>query len=870
MRIFSGIIATMPTDIHNPDPAPTDGNYYVTAAGTGTGLITDPMGPGQFITHGFQANDNIFFNRGDSFILGNYDTAIAGLTFDAYGTGADPIIRGTNDISTLDWASEGSGIYSTPMVAEPSWIWIAGICAKNAETARLTVQGRADTTHVTVTHADVSAYTSIVDSYLVMKVNQFRNSQRVKVTAYDGAGSITIDGIIPTANNIDFVLYNKMEFLTGNNEWTWENGVLYVKAAASPSTLNIRMSAYDYGIKATASTIIQNLEICEYYHYAVHSENGLISVNNCNIHDCRSTAVYIEHQLTGANVSDNLIERIGNTAILTRPCITSTYNRNTVNDIGMQANYGWQTFSGGPASDASPGGTQVSGAFLAYVIDLNDDTIDGSGCEFNDNVINNIAYNAIGIHVGTTTMKALRNTCTQFTRRFSDGGGIYTFHYRDYNVLQTGTEIANNICINDDHEGYGIYLDNRTFQAAVHDNVTSGCLWGFNFNTDTAEHTIEDNISVDNTYSYTFRTGSNGTNFIAQNEGNTFNNNLAVAYTGQKCLFFDVNSGTEPTWNPYTGGGADNNMYVATGSEIADSDNKGNNLSLAALRTAYGQDTNSASRVESSRIFVYNATASPVNDSAGGGWETFAGVDTNAYTIPAHYAIVLFPIPISGFYTNSLQFVAASSQYVDVGTHAEVQFTHESLFTIVGWFKVPANPAGTVAIFDNRNGSNRGLVLNMLSTGALQFQMVNTVSTNRIQYVGSTDFADDQWHFVQISKTSTAVTSVVIKVDNATLSPSVANNLTATIASTASYLFARSNAGTHVDVELVGCALWMSNQNANSAAIYNSGVTHDLMLLASPPDHYWTFDNDITDTGASANALNGTAFNSPTFTTDVP
>lgn len=67
MRIFSGIIATMPTDIHNPDPVPTDGNYYVTAAGTGTGLITDPMGPSQFVEHGFQPNDITYFNRGDTF-----------------------------------------------------------------------------------------------------------------------------------------------------------------------------------------------------------------------------------------------------------------------------------------------------------------------------------------------------------------------------------------------------------------------------------------------------------------------------------------------------------------------------------------------------------------------------------------------------------------------------------------------------------------------------------------------------------------------------------------------------------------------------------------------------------------------------------
>lgn len=856
-----------------PPPPQGTGIIYVSVTGTGNGLSqASPMSVEDFIALPQANARTVRWKCGDVFLMGEYVNTASNVIFESYGVGADPIWRGATAIST--YVSEGDNVYSKAMAEEPNWVWINGECAKLAETGRITVQGRPSTTTITVTHAHVSGYANIVGSYLVMKVNQFRSSQRVTVTGYNGSGTITIDQEIPTANNIDFVLYNKVDYFNalGNNQWAWVDGELFIKSTTDPDTKDIRISASDFAISTTGSMTIRNIEFTQYYNYAIHSDGGVIDVNNCNIHDIRDMAVYIKRQVTGANLSDNTLSRIGNVGYMMRPCIDSTFNGNTMTDIGMQVNYPWQTFSGGPASSIAPGGTQVTGAAIAYVIDLDDDTIDGSGCEFNDNVISNVAYNGIGINLGTTGMKALRNTCTQFTRRFSDGGGIYTFHYRAYNVLQTGTEIANNICINNDNLGYGVYIDNRTVQANVHDNVVAGCLWGYNFNTDTEEHTITDNISVNCTYNYVFRTGSNGTNFIDQNEGNTFTGNLAVAYTGQKCLFFDINTGSEPTWNPFTGGSSDNNQYVATTTVIADSENEGTNLGLSGLQAAYGQDAASASRVESSRIFEYNTTNAPVNDNAGAGYETFEGVETDAFTIPAHYAVVLFPIPVGPYYENSLQLVAASSQYTNHGTNADIQFTQTDVWTIEGWFKVPSNPASTIVLWDNRDGSGRGLAIQMLTTGAIQTQMVNTVSTNRIIYVGSVDYADGNWHFLQISKTGSGVLSLVHKVDESTLTMNTAsNNLTATILSTADILFGRNAAGTvYADVELAGWAYYPSNQNANSASHYNGGVTHDLMLLATPPTHYWKFDGDLLDYGSSANDLNGTAFGSPIFTSDVP
>ena len=41
-------------------------------------------------------------------------------------------------------------------------------------------------------------------------------------------------------------------------------------------------------------------------------------------------------------------------------------------------------------------------------------------------------------------------------------------------------------------------------------------------------------------------------------------------------------------------------------------------------------------------------------------------------------------------------------------------------------------------------------------------------------------------------------------------------------------------------------AIWASDESSNAAAIYNSGSTHDLSLLSSPPDHWYRMGDGDT------------------------
>jgi hypothetical protein len=66
--------------------------------------------------------------------------------------------------------------------------------------------------------------------------------------------------------------------------------------------------------------------------------------------------------------------------------------------------------------------------------------------------------------------------------------------------------------------------------------------------------------------------------------------------------------------------------------------------------------------------------------------------------------------------------------------------------------------------------------------------------------------------------------------------------------------------------------LWDSDQSANVATIYNSGVTQDLSLLAAAPTHYYEIDTSITaitDLSGAA-SLTGYNFSNSDLVTDTP
>ena len=76
----------------------------------------------------------------------------------------------------------------------------------------------------------------------------------------------------------------------------------------------------------------------------------------------------------------------------------------------------------------------------------------------------------------------------------------------------------------------------------------------------------------------------------------------------------------------------------------------------------------------------------------------------------------------------------------------------------------------------------------------------------------------------------------------------------------------------YLDGAINQVAIWNSDQSANLAAIYNSGSTHDLSLLAAAPSHYYEIEasaTSITDISGSANLV-GYNLTSSDLVSDTP
>jgi hypothetical protein len=218
---------------------------------------------------------------------------------------------------------------------------------------------------------------------------------------------------------------------------------------------------------------------------------------------------------------------------------------------------------------------------------------------------------------------------------------------------------------------------------------------------------------------------------------------------------------------------------------------------------------------------------------------------------------------------------SASTQALNLGTNADIQFERDDPFAIFLRFKRNGNPAGTEVLFSNLGATGIGIQAVMNSTGLIHVELRNTITTNRYVLESSTGYADNEWHSMLFLKPTVFANSDLI-MDGASDIVLEQNNLTQTIVSTEDWFVGnRESVAAHFNGLIDQIAIWDSDQAANVAAILNGGVSQNIALLADPPLHYWEITdgaNDaakFADTGDSASPLTGAGINAPTISTDV-
>lgn len=657
-----------------PPYSPRD--YYVCTGCSGDGTTSGLAGPASLITSAtFNPNDQIFLKKGDTYTIGEINLPVNGIKVNSWGSGAAPIVDGSNSLSAASWTSEGSGVYSTT-ISQPKWVWDAtGVSMHNAESAWLPIDVNVSTQVRSVNQVTVNAFTtSIVGAPIIAKEYNFRMSETLTASAYNSTnGDITFTGTLVGADpGMPIKVVNMKQFISVNGDWAWEGGKLYVKSATDPTGTDIRIGVKDYAFFANNSSGIEikNIELRHFYKYAIYNIAAQnLKVDNCYIHDNRGLVLrVVGSNQTGLIFTNNVTDKNALGGIEYAATHTATITGNTFLNIGTDANYG-RPFDGAKFLGLAIGAHITYTPADVYV--MNGATISG-------NTIHDVAYS--GMHIFGSSNTVTHNEIYNYCAKFADGGGIYE-SYGDYLTTNGGNTTGNLIQQNYIHDGIGntegiiggaatffivgIYNDNGSDTNTIDGNIiVNPGYWGILGNLYTTGHIITNNTVVGAlSKAVSLKQNSNGlapyfhislmTNVVMT--GNKLAGTVVPASTAYNGVLMEIfNQNNNASFNPFLGTGSlNNNHYIQPYSaNITSRTITGGPpytpMTLAQLQTYTGKEASGTtynnykvSATAGDVMVQVNFTGSSASFSIPAGYtDDHGNTPSNPYTIPAWGSLI--------------------------------------------------------------------------------------------------------------------------------------------------------------------------------------------------------------------------------------
>ena len=546
-------------------------------------------------------------------------------------------IRGSENISGFTDNHDGTFSKTT---SDPKWIINNGSMMKMSETDWINVLYSTGNT-LTISHSDVSSYSSIVGSILIVKDRPWRVGKYL-VTAYNGAGVITVDRTISPAWAYNFgslKLLNKKDYFSGDNEWAYDGVDLIIKASSEPT--GIKSIINNVGITVSSNNaIIDNVDISEFFGAGIEQASGdYMSISNCNVSMIKDSAILARVVSENLTITNNRIENIGFDGV---ESWAKRYNisHNQFNNIGMFDNYGFGEYSG---------------VYSTCAIGCSSYTLDGL-IEYN--ILNNMSY--CGLRLATNNL-VKRNVVTNAMQRFVDGAGIYTFGGNANSPAIFGavnTIIENFVtgCIGNSEgaatantRGYGIYLDDASINSTVANNTVYKN--GVNFFVKGHDNSYRFNKILKGIYGNFEFIHASG-NPINYNIGNICEGNvICTDIANIQCIKTTLGL-SDPSYNPYSQGGfADNNYFINPFGTLILLDHNAGSQTLSQMQNLYENDANSIEHTnyitapgdpDNEILLITNPTDSEINGSApiGNWYDIDSNLVTN-YTVQAWGSLVL-------------------------------------------------------------------------------------------------------------------------------------------------------------------------------------------------------------------------------------
>lgn len=583
--------------------------YYVSNSGNDSNPGTTTALPWQTLNKvnisTFLPGDQILFQRGSTFygslIINQSGNSNAPIIYGAYGTGANPLISGFNNVNT--WTNLGNNIWeSTNAVSTLSTCNMVVIDGINTPMGKFPNEG---TTHMgyiffqshtnfSITSNSLSGTPNWTGAELFILKEQFSFSRRI-ITSQTGNTVSWRDSLKLTNDGMPFFIQNHINTLDQQNEWYYNPTTKKISIYSISQPMNVRVAAIDKLVtigKAVKYIVLNSIDFTGANTNAIYRwPFGLpeervqyITVKNCNIFFSGEDA--IAARIDHLNIEDNSISNSNGHGIQVDYSKYVVIKNNAISNTGVY-------------KGMAPG--------LGAVCALKVSNVVNALVEYNK--ITHSGYNGITFSdVGTDSMTIQYNYVDTFCTVLSDGGGIYG---------NRNARILNNILLNGgagmiklwiyDPWAVGIYLDDNSFNNEVSGNTVANNNRVGIYLHNSRRNNVHDNLSYNNA---TWQLYTNDDNFPGWNANNVIAHNKFISKIANY-----------QTVNYYYGNGADTTLGIMHDNYYCRPANEGaeihttnqHNYTIAQWQSLTGNDFNSHGSAqfinnENDLHFYYNET----------------------------------------------------------------------------------------------------------------------------------------------------------------------------------------------------------------------------------------------------------------------
>lgn len=648
--------------------------WYVSASGSGSNTghsSSSPLDLTTFLSTTINPGDAIYFAAGEIFFIEDYQLSDDNVLVSRYGSGADPVIIGSQDISGLTWTHEGSNLYSCPWAtSDAKWVYVNGVAAKLAQTDWYKITSQSDGTHLTATTLNGAWGSTVSGSKVLVREWYFTYSFLRNVTAYS-AGQITLDTAVRTGlTEFAFKLYDQLQFLNEVGEWFFDdaaNKIYYKTAGGAPTDIRICTEDRAFTLPiGTDNVEIRDIEFTQYLVTAIQGRDvdGL-TIGNCNIHDIRGNGLFIYGPGQDTHIHHNEFNRCEQNGMLLGGLMNPIVEFNDIDSSGIGVTH---PFAIKLDTAVLSEWQQTTSSGIVFTYDRSNTTYHGvEGGIIRRNNINRSGYCGINF-TGSIDSVSWNRVDSSMIGGVEDGAAIYCIGQPELSNYQTetiGTVIYKNIVTyfagryencplaHPDMNSWGIYIDKTCEAIVIKNNTLFGPNSGGLIKISVGNH---DNIITDNTVIGAVQ----GVQFVhdisyPSNITNTLTGNM-IATAWFPVSTRDLSNTFGGSYSPFSSGGdTDNNIYFnpygdVVGRRLGSSPNS---YTLSGWRALTSDDASSVVSPiatytytgnfasEQEIIVQLNETLSSVSFAVPTGFVSKTGVTAgNNVTIPAYEGVV--------------------------------------------------------------------------------------------------------------------------------------------------------------------------------------------------------------------------------------